>query len=151
MTETHSSKLNILIVDDDAFIRQIISRVMELEDINIESTCVEDGREALTYLQNRRGSNTKALSFPDLVLLDIEMPKLNGIETLRQIKSNPTMSSINVVMFSATYEPSVIDECIEMGAIGYITKPKELKDFADALHSLRSLWPDIAGWAEGLV
>lgn len=117
--------IKLLIVDDSAFMRRIISDIVsDIEDIEIVGIA-RNGLDALEAIPRLK---------PDIITLDVEMPKLNGIETLKKIKSD---FNIPVLMLSSNSGSDVTIEALEIGAIDFIEKPSDLKsdlsDFEDEL------------------
>lgn len=106
--------IGILVVDDSAFMRKIISDILEsLEDVTVLGTA-RSGRDALAMIPKLN---------PDLITLDVEMPGLNGIDTLKEIRSR---FSIPVLMLSSNNNPGVTIEALELGARDFIEKPQHL-------------------------
>jgi two-component system phosphate regulon response regulator PhoB len=103
---------SILVVEDDADIRQLIDFNLARE--GYEVTCVEGGEEGLDLIKNRP---------PDLVVLDLMLPGIDGLETCRAIKSNPQTEHIPVIIVSAKSEDVDVVVGLEIGAEDYITKP----------------------------
>jgi class 3 adenylate cyclase/CheY-like chemotaxis protein len=103
---------SILIVDDDEGNRSMLSR--RLQRLGFETTTAENGRSALEKLKSTRF---------DLMLLDIQMPELNGYQVLELLKADPALSDIPVVVLSASDETEKVARCIEMGAEDYLPKP----------------------------
>jgi CheY-like chemotaxis protein len=97
---------------------------------------LRDGSEALARLAELRDPS----SMPAVVLLDIKMPKVSGVEVLRKIKGDPNLKSLPVVMLTSSREGPDITECYELGANGYVVKPVEFGDFFDALKTLGKFW-----------
>lgn len=112
--------IKVLIVDDSAFMRKIISDMMkDFRDIEVVGTA-RNGSDALELIPK--------LS-PDIITLDVEMPGLNGIETLKEIKKK---SSIPVIMLSSNSKPEITIEALELGAIDFIEKPVNISsNFAE--------------------
>ncbi len=103
---------SILVVDDDPVNRMLLLRSLERQ--GHEATAVENGREALTVLPGAR---------PDVILLDIVMPELDGVAVLTELKASPELRHIPVIMISAVDEIDSVVRCIELGAEDYLTKP----------------------------
>ncbi len=106
-----NNTFNILIVDDDAIIRKSATRILE-DYFNI--TCLERGREALEYLKTH---------LPDLILLDIHMPEMDGFEVIREIKNNPVAKDIPVIFLTADIDSETELNSFKAGAMDYIKKP----------------------------
>ncbi len=104
----------IMLVDDDEFYRDTLTTMLQEAGIHVLE--IGDGRTALTKLQHTK---------PRLILLDYRMPGLDGIATLKQIKSNPDTSSIPVIMLTGVSAREIVDQCIHAGATDYIVKPSD--------------------------
>jgi class 3 adenylate cyclase len=107
-TETGS----ILVVDDDRINRELLARTLATQ--GHEVVCASDGREALGLLRDRA---------PDILLLDIVMPELDGVTVLERIKSDPQLRDLPVIMISALEDFDAVVHCIELGAEDYLQKP----------------------------
>jgi adenylate cyclase len=107
-----SEKSELLVVDDNRVNRLLVART--LEQLGHRVVFAENGRQALEALRQRP---------PDLVLLDIEMPEMNGYETLEALRADPKLRDIPVVMMSSVEEVDSVARCIEMGAEDYLFKP----------------------------
>ncbi|HET9488987.1 MAG TPA: adenylate/guanylate cyclase domain-containing protein [Methylomirabilota bacterium] len=103
---------DLLVVDDNRVNRLLVART--LEQLGHRVAFAENGRQALEALRNRP---------PDLVLLDIEMPEMNGYQTLEALRADPKLRDIPVVMMSSVDEVDSVARCIEMGAEDYLFKP----------------------------
>ena len=102
----------VMVVDDEDVYRELIVEV--LEETGFRATGAESGQIALSNLNNRR---------PNLILLDFQMPGLNGLETLLRIKSDPDLHAIPVIMLTGASEKTLVQECIMAGAVDFIVKP----------------------------
>ena len=102
----------ILIVEDAAFMRLVLRQILERAGYQVVSAI--DGQEGLEQITAEK---------PDLVIMDMNMPRMNGLEALRAIRSDPAICSLPVLMASATLEDANIAEWQEAGATGYVTKP----------------------------
>jgi two-component system chemotaxis response regulator CheY len=114
---------NVLIVDDSSSMRAVIKKIIRLSGFNVsEYWEAADGAEALEMM-NRH--------WVDLVLSDINMPKMNGIEMIAAMKKNDLIASVPVVMVSTERNEEKVAKCLELGASGYIKKPfrpEQLRD-----------------------
>ena len=118
--------LKILLVEDDRLqtimVRAALEELPRLDLMHV----AEDGVEAMEFL--RRISQSMDRQLPDVILLDINMPKKNGFEVLAELKSNPSLRTIPVIMFSTSDEQEDIDGAYGEGANTFITKPVTLGD-----------------------
>jgi CheY-like chemotaxis protein len=128
----------ILLVEDSA--KDIELTLAALEDSHLANRVVvlRDGSEALDYLSAHSPGSDDA--FPAVMLLDIKMPKLSGIDVLRAIKSNPTLKYVPVVMLTSSREGPDLNECYELGANGYVVKPVDFSEFFEAIKALGKYW-----------
>ena len=103
---------------------------------------VKDGEEALEFIfaTGRFAGQRSSESFPKLILLDIQMPKINGIEVLQRIKSDERLKSIPVVILTSSKEDPDIKKCYALGANSYIVKPVNFESFAESIKNLGFYW-----------
>lgn len=102
----------ILVVDDDAMNLKMAEFILAQKNYNVVK--VESGMECLLYLKDNQ---------PDLILLDVEMPIMNGMRTLEVIRDNKELSEIPVIFLTALAEAETVMEAAMLGATGYVTKP----------------------------
>ncbi len=131
----------ILLVEDNPDHVLIIKRALELNNILNEVRVVEDGQEALDYLY-RRGKYTDPESAPrpGLILLDIKLPKVDGLEVLRRIKSDPSLKAIPVIMLTSSEQEADIVRSYLNGANSYIVKPVQFDEFMQKVRELKLYW-----------
>jgi CheY-like chemotaxis protein len=101
---------------------------------------VEDGAAALDYLCRRGAYSDREGPNPILVLLDLKMPKVNGLEVLRAMKRSPQLADIPVVMLSSSCEELDLKEAQALGANAYVVKPVRFADFVDAVKTIGKFW-----------
>lgn len=128
--------VTILLAEDDDGHAQLVQRNLERAGLLNGFLRVRDGQELLDCLRSRGSSHDQTLSEALVVLLDINMPRIDGIEALRQIKAGPDSHRIPVIMLTTTDDPREIDRCYELGCNVYITKPVEYDGFIDAIRRL---------------
>lgn len=130
--------IKILLVEDsptDVLITQeALTQARLLNTIDI----VEDGVEALAYLRNQ--GQYQAASRPDLILLDLNLPRKNGREVLAEIKSDPALKSIPVVVLTTSQAEADILGAYDLYANCYVVKPVEFANFVTAVQSIRQFW-----------
>lgn len=129
-------EVRIIIAEDDeghaTLIRKNLKRAGVLNDI----IHLKDGQETLDYLFQRNRKNNRENGLPVLLLLDIKMPKVDGIEVLRQVKEDPELKKIPVIMITTTDDPHEVEKCHAYGCSNYITKPIDYDKFVDAIRKL---------------
>jgi CheY-like chemotaxis protein len=124
----------ILLVEDDNVDVMTVKRA--LKDLNIQNplVCAANGEEALEYLQNNGNSK------PHIILLDLNMPKMNGIEFLTIIKADEAMKKIPVVVLTTSSQHQDIDECFKLSVAGYIVKSVDYAEFTEAINTINLYW-----------
>jgi len=105
-----------------------------------EVVVVRDGEEALDYLHCRGTYADRHPENPALVLLDLKMPKVDGIEVLRDVKSTPSLRTIPVVVLTSSREEQDLVRTYDLGVNAYVVKPVAFRDFMDAVKSLGQFW-----------
>ena len=131
-----TSPVTILLAEDDDGHAQLVQRNLERAGLLNGFLRVRDGQELLDCLNSRGSSHEQTLGEALVILLDINMPRIDGIEALRQIKANPQTHRVPVIMLTTTDDPREIDRCYELGCNVYITKPVEYDEFIDAIRRL---------------
>lgn len=117
----------ILLVDDDADDRAIIVDALNRLNSGNMITCVENGEAALNFLHEKAGKE----ALPCLIVLDLNMPKMNGRETLKHLKSDKRFTEIPVIIYSTSVNPLEEEICLSLGAQLYITKPVSFRESLD--------------------
>ena len=125
----------ILIADDDAGHARLIEKNLRRAGLNNVIERFEDGEEALDFLF-RRGERKCELETPYLLLLDIRMPKVDGVEVLRQLKADPELRKMPVIMLTTTDDPREVERCHGIGCSHYIVKPVDYDGFAQVIGQL---------------
>ena len=137
-------EVEILIVEDDPNDVELMLRALERERIENKLLVVKDGVEALTYIFNRSThayrKNGKKLKF---IFLDLKLPKVDGFDVLRQIKSNEKTKSIPVVVFTSSMEEKDIVKCYQLGVNSYTVKPMDFDDYASSVGKIVRYWLNI--------
>ncbi|MCY7349790.1 MAG: response regulator [Cytophagaceae bacterium] len=133
---THS----ILIADDDADDRYLLKSAFEDCQLSNPLYFVEDGAELIDYLLHQGFYHASAHLLPDLILLDLNMPRKDGREALREIKEHPKLKSIPVIILTTSKLDHDIIETYSSGANCFITKPSSFEDLLDVVQSLNQFW-----------
>lgn len=126
----------ILIAEDDEGHFELIKRSLQRAGVCNEILRLADGQETLDFLLIRGDGPKREPDKEYLLLLDIRMPKVDGMEVLEKIKHNPELKKIPVIMLTATDDPQTIERCHSLGCSVYIVKPVEYEDFADAVRKV---------------
>lgn len=129
----------ILIAEDDADDRFLLQAAFEENGFTDRLHFVENGVEVLEYLNSLKPLE-KEKKFPRFILLDLNMPKKDGREVLRELKQHPELKKIPVVIFSTTNNEQEMRRCYELGANSYITKPNSFESLLKTVAALRSYW-----------
>lgn len=131
----------ILLVEDNRQDEDLTLRALEKYEITSKILVARDGAEALDYLLGAGvapGSGNFVL--PELVLLDLNLPKIHGLEVLRRLRADDRTKGLPVVIFTSSEEEQDRVKGYELGANSYIRKPIELDDFAEAVRQLGLYW-----------
>ena len=134
--------LDILVVDDDDADAFMISEALESAETHTTVNRVSDGREALDYL--RREAPYQDAHRPDLILLDLNMPRMDGRETLAAIKNDDRLKAIPVVILTTSGAPPDIVASYQHRANAYVTKPFELDDFEATVRTIDRFYREVA-------
>lgn len=129
----------ILIVDDSPYDVELTISALAENNLANEVIVAEDGEEALDYLY-KRGKFADKTGNPAVILLDIKMPKMNGIEVLRHIRTSSEFSHIPVIMLTSSREERDLVESYKLGANSYVVKPVDIVQFLDAIKTLGQYW-----------
>lgn len=130
--------VEILLVEDNPGDIRLIVEVLKEGKINNNLSVVEDGEEALAYLR-REGSYQDAI-VPDIILLDLNLPKINGTEVLAEIKKDPLLKYIPVIILTTSEAEQDILRAYDLHANCYITKPVNLEQFLTVVRSIENFW-----------
>ncbi|HEV3118889.1 MAG TPA: response regulator [Gemmataceae bacterium] len=131
-----TESLVILLAEDDAGHANLVKRNLKRAGIVNNIVHVEDGQETLDYLRCQGKYTGRMQNGPLLLLLDIKMPRVDGVEVLKQLKAEEKTARIPVIMLTTTDDPREIQRCYELGCSVYITKPVSYDDFVEAIKRL---------------
>jgi two-component system response regulator len=130
----------ILLVEDSPRDAELALSALEAHQLANEVVHVRDGAEALDYLYRRGEFATRADAQPALVLLDLKLPKVDGFDVLRQIKGDPDLKVIPVVMMTSSREERDLMQSYSLGANAYVVKPVKFQDFVEAVKQVGAFW-----------
>src|SRR5687768_9457683 len=128
--------LHIVLAEDDDGHATLVQRNLERSGVVNGFTRVRDGQEALDFLRREGAYSAEAPAGQVLLLLDIKMPRVDGIEVLRQVRADSRTATLPVIMLTTTDDPREIQRCYQLGCNVYITKPVEYEPFVDAVKRL---------------
>jgi CheY-like chemotaxis protein len=130
--------IEILLVEDSTEDAALMVEALEESELTIRVTVVEDGEEAVQYLR-RQGRHREATR-PDLILLDLQLPRKNGHEVLADIKEDESLRLIPVVVLTAFDSDEAIKEAYDKHANCYVSKPSDLDQLAHVLKTIENFW-----------
>jgi CheY-like chemotaxis protein len=130
----------ILLAEDDP--KDVELTLSALSDYHLVNhiMVVRDGVEALDYLYRREKFAQEPGGNPVVILLDLKMPKLDGVQVLRQIKSDENLRTIPVVVLTSSRESQDLKTCYQLGANAYVVKPVKFADFIEAVREIGVFW-----------
>jgi len=131
-----AKNLTILVVDDDDGHRELVRRNLHRAGVTNPVIGLVNGTDALDFVFCRGAYAQRKTGAELLMLLDVNMPGINGIEVLRRVKTDPKTRKIPVIMLTTTDDPREVDQCYELGCSVYITKPVDPNHFIDAIKKL---------------
>lgn len=134
-----SSLLSVLLIEDNPGDAELVQKSLVTSRVELHVAC--DGEEALEYLQQT--TRDPELRRPDLILLDLNLPGINGREVLVELKSSRRFRSIPVVILSSSDAPSDIRDSYDLQASCFLTKPLDLAAFAETVRSFEHYWTQV--------
>jgi CheY-like chemotaxis protein len=126
----------ILLAEDDDGHAQLIQRNLKRAGVVNQVVRVRDGQETLDYIYCRGAFAGRSPGGPLLLLLDINMPRVDGVGVLKVVKGDPATAQIPVIMLTTTDDPREVERCYQLGCSVYISKPVKYDDFVEALTRL---------------
>jgi CheY-like chemotaxis protein len=135
---TESSK--ILLVEDDPYDVELTLAALTENHLTNEIVVVRDGAEALDYLYRRGAHESRGAENPAVILLDLKLPKVDGLEVLKRIKADPSLRKVPVVMLTSSREEQDLAESYDSGSNAYVVKPVGFGEFVEAVKELGIFW-----------
>ncbi|TXD49164.1 response regulator [Polaribacter sp. IC073] len=126
-------QLNVLLIEDNLIEIMKMKRTLSLLELKHTINVANNGEEALEVLEDKS-------KFPDLILLDLNMPKVSGIEFLTILKNNDAIKHIPTVILTTSDNQKDLEECYRIGVSGYILKPLKYDDYVKKIESVMSYW-----------
>ena len=135
--------VTILLAEDDYDDRYLISEALDESGVETQLFIVENGEDLLDYL-NGRGTytNREKYPLPNMILLDLNMPLMDGREALAEIKKDPALRRIPVIVLTTSQAEDDVQETYDLGITGFITKPMTFSGLVDVMKSVGNYWFD---------
>jgi chemotaxis family two-component system response regulator Rcp1 len=136
------SERAILLVEDNAGDVRLTREALREAAVEAELVAVPDGEQAMAFLRNE-GHHAEAAR-PDLILLDLNLPKKNGLEVLEEIKRDPDLRRTPVIMLTTSSAARDVVACYDRGVNCYVVKPLDLDDFTGLVQAINGFWFEVA-------
>lgn len=130
----------ILLVDDDSKDVELVLAALKKNNFANDVVVARDGAEALDYLYRRGDFETQPAPLPIVMLLDLKMPRMDGLEVLRRVKSDERLKLIPVVMLTSSREEADLVKSYQLGVNAYVVKPVGFQQFVDAIKQTGNFW-----------
>ena len=131
--------VDVLLVEDNSEDSELAMHAFSRHHVSNTIHCVSDGEEALDYLF-QRGAYAAVTRMPSLVLLDLKLPRMDGLEVLRRVKADPRTSSVPVVIMTSSQRESDRVEGYNLGANSFIVKPVDFAQFSESVRQIGMYW-----------
>lgn len=136
--DTSMKPLQVLLIEDNPGDAELTRQSLAASKLTIDLTVLDDGEKALEYL--KKAPPYQKADRPDLVLLDLNLPKLSGGEVLREIKTDKRLKSLPVIVLTSSEEEMEISRCYDQGANCYIVKPVDFASFMNVVNLIETFW-----------
>lgn len=137
----NQNSVELLLIEDSSSDAELIIRALQKNNLGNSIAHLKDGEEALHYIfATGKFSGRKVEDKPKVILLDLKMPKVNGIEVLKAIKSDERTRSIPIIIMTSSKENSDIAECYKLGVNSYVVKPVNFENFSKAAAEVGYYW-----------
>ena len=133
----------ILLAEDSLLDAELTLAALEEHHLADEVAVVRDGAEALDYLYRRGEFTSINDTGPAVVILDLKMPKVDGLEVLRQMKADPKLRRLPVVMLTSSREDQDLDHSYQLGVNAYVVKPVDFQEFLTSIRQMAFFWATI--------
>ncbi|MFC4439418.1 MULTISPECIES: response regulator [Natrialbaceae] len=137
-TTTPSKPIDVLLVEDNPGDVRLVEEAFEVVSDEIRLHSVADGTEALEFLSDKKDAD--ATPFPDLLLLDLNVPRTNGFEVLEEIRDDPALTMLPVIVLTSSDDETDISESYDLCANAYLTKPDSQDEFVSLARSVEEFW-----------
>lgn len=143
-TMSSKSVHSILLVEDNPADVKITERAVKESGLAIELIVVRDGQEAVEYLTESKPDEDTQSRIPDLILLDLNLPRLTGREVLERIRATPYLQRVPVVALTTSKRPEDVEQMYAAGVNTYMEKPQEFQRFVLMLQTIHRYWIEMA-------
>ena len=141
MSDNARKEVEVLLVEDNPEDQELTLRALKKKGICNRIHVASDGKEALDFLFGQGAFEGRTRTdAPKVVLLDIKLPKVNGIEVLKAVKADPALRRIPIVMLTSSKEGPDIEACYNLGSNSYIVKPVDFEKFTESVVQLGFYW-----------
>lgn len=130
----------ILLVEDDFMDIELTLNTLSEYNLKNKTVVTRDGVEALDYLYCRNNFSQRPKGNPVVILLDLKMPKMGGIQVIKELKNNEKMKNIPIVILTSSRVDSDLEECYKLGVNAYVVKPVRFTEFVDAVRQIGVFW-----------
>ncbi len=144
-TTTSGNNPVLLLAEDDPDDQYLLRSAISHLGMNIEIVCVDNGVSVLDYLETKLGAD----GMPNLILLDLNMPLMDGKQTLTNLKNNESFQSIPVVVYSTSQSEKDIEEAYSLGANSFVVKPMNFTNFTKTVQKICTYWFDTVTLRKG--
>lgn len=134
---------DILLVEDSSDDVALALRAFSRHHPDCQVAVARDGEEALQYLFSWPRENEPGTRLPHVVLLDLNLPKLSGVEVLKRMRADSRTCLLPVVMLTTSVEAADLEDCYQCGANSYVRKPVDYQDFLEVVRQLAGYWLDV--------
>ena len=135
-TDVAPHNITVLLAEDDDGHAELVQELLLQVGVKNQIIRFCDGQELLDFLTGKNSQSCAQAGRAYLILLDIRMPRVDGVQVLRQIKADPRLKEIPVIMLTTTDDPREVQSCYQLGCNSYVTKPIEFEQFARVLKNL---------------
>ena len=140
MVRSNGRPAVVLLVEDDPDDRELTSRALQEDFVMTELHIVSDGEAAMEYLLQRGAYSPDTAPRPDLILLDLNLPKLNGHQILERVRAHPVLKGTPVIVLTTSSQQEDIVRSYDLGCNSFLTKPVEIETFIKAVRAFGKYW-----------